>query len=223
MAVEQDVELRRAARGRVDAAREVLDHRARVVELGDQRQGIRRVDPAAVDAVALDVELAVVRVIERVRHRIAAARGHHRRVLGDVEERIAQGLGRRGPPEHAHLVVARHEVELRRLRGEREQELAVEHLLRHQRLAQQRSGHHVDRVLHHRAVLVGAAEAAVAGDRVHRVGAGVERRRAAQPGRIARAQIAGARAGARAGDDWRGKDVGHDDRAELAWAERQRT
>ena len=105
-------------------ARHVGVERARVVELLDLREVVRRRAPE--DPVALDVELPVVRVVQRAR----AVAGHR-------EERVAELLGDARVPDHRDLGVARHEVEHRLLRREPEQELVVEDRLRDERLAEQ--------------------------------------------------------------------------------------
>ena len=109
-----DAELRRAVSARVDGPWKSIHLRAGVVELRHQLQLVRRIHPATVDPVALDVELPVIR--DRTAPRSWGRwRSRSRRRPGFRGARAATG---RSP------VVARHQEELRRGRRERQQELA---------------------------------------------------------------------------------------------------
>ena len=100
---------------------------APVVELGHQLQRAR--GAATVNAVALHVEVAEVRVVQR-----------RASIGGDREERIAGALRATLRPHHRDLIIARHQVEIGRLRRRREQEAFVEHRLRHHGLGKERAG-----------------------------------------------------------------------------------
>ena len=178
---------------RLDLAREVVHLGAGVVELGHQRELARVVDAAAVDPVALDVVLPVVRVVEHVRLERRA------RVAGDHVVRVALDLGGRRLPDDGDLVVARDQVEVRRGRREREEEPVVEDDLRRERLVEQRARDGAELALLHRVAAVDVGVAVETGERVDLVRAQAELGHAGEAHRVARRHVGGRTSGAKPG------------------------
>src|SRR5699024_10850645 len=71
----------------------ISDRRSTIVKLRQEAEGVGRVHPAAIHPVALDVELTIVRIVQRVHRGIRIER-----LRGNREERIAARLTRRRPP-----------------------------------------------------------------------------------------------------------------------------
>ena len=190
-----DAQLRGASRRRIDLTLEVADAGTGVVELGHQGQLVRRIHPTPIDPVPLDVELPIVRVVQRIGHRSTATWGQDSGSAGAGEERVSRVLGGTGLPENRYLVVSGYEIEGRCVWGGRQKKSVIEHLLSHERFPQQRAGHHPEFLLLHPAILVSIVEPEVSGETINRIDARIHAHLVAEYGGVFRTNIAGWRAG----------------------------